>query len=247
MMSKKIKSVTFGALLAASAAADPVAVQYGDSMAVPADPTTPSIGPNETASFSLRGTNQNVGDLGIYNSAGDVSITINTGPTSIGTTPDGVELLASWWESSLGETRRRVRATWQTADGSALLPFGTELNGQTVQFLRWNLGISDLVTWTERVLGIDLVSATFFGSFNGGQTFADIEPIDALFDNGISEWNLNGGFDRGDNLISDTSGPSGYNFIMTEYVYDVEFDPVPAPGTLAVLVGAGLVGLRRRR
>lgn len=247
MMSKQSRSLTLVALLAASAAAGPVAVRYGDAMAVPADPETPSIGPNETASFSLRGTNQNVGDLGIYNSGGDVSIRINTGPTSIGTTPDGVELLASWRETSLGEVRRRVRATWQTVDGSALLPFGTELNGQTVQFLRWNLGLSDLVTWTDLVLDISLVSATFFGSFNGGQTFADIEPINALFDNGISQWTIDGGFDRGDNLISDTSGPSGYNFIMTEYVYDVEFDPIPAPGTLAVLVGAGLVGVRRRR
>ena len=100
------------------------------------------------------------------------------------------------------------------------------------------------MTWTERVLDIDLVSATFFGSFNGGQTFADIEPIDALFENGISQWNIDGGFDRGDNLISDTSGPSGYNFIMTEYVYDAEFDVIPAAANrfnvVAKIEGGGI-------
>ena len=65
MMSKQSRSLTLVALMAASAAAGPVAVVYGDMTFGPADPETPSIGPNETASFSLRGTNQNVGDLGI--------------------------------------------------------------------------------------------------------------------------------------------------------------------------------------
>ncbi len=235
------------ALIGASAMAGPVAHDGSESFVGPAGPETPSIGPSETATMSFRATNQNVGDLGFYNSEGDVPVTIGAGLTSLGSNPDGVDILGSWAESSLGDTRRRVRAVWQTADGSALLPFGTEINGRPVQFLRWNFGVSDLVEWTERVIDIDLVSATFFGSFNSGQTFADIEPIGALFDNGISQWTLAGGFDRGDNLISDTAGPSGYNFVMTEYVYDVEFDPIPTPGTLAVLVGAGLVGVRRRR
>ena len=66
MMFKQNTVVTLGALLAASAAAGPVAVEYGDTFVGPAGPETPSIDENETASFSLRATNQNVINQGLY-------------------------------------------------------------------------------------------------------------------------------------------------------------------------------------
>ncbi len=241
------------AMLAGGAVAAPVHYEHvespaGDGNTVILGPVErPSVDENETASMSLRAANQNVGDLGIYNSGGDVSIVVNGGAVSIGTNPAGVELFAEWTESALSETRRRVRAVWQTADGSALLPFGTEINGQPVQFLRWNLGVSDLIHWADDVIGIELISARFFGSFDGGATFSDVESIQALFDNGVSQWTIDGAFDVGDNLITDTSGPAGYNYVMTEYEYEVEFDPIPSPATVTVLAGAGLCLGRRRR
>lgn len=237
--------------LAGGVTAGPVTYEHvdssGDAFTAPLDPEQPSIAPSENASLSLRATNQNVGDLGFYNSGGDVALKINDGARSIGTNPSGVEIFAEWSESIVSGDRRRVRAVWQTADGSALLPFGTQINGQSVQFLRWNLGITDPINWAPEVIGIELVSATFFGSFDMGATFSDIESIQALFDNGVSQWTIDAAFDRGDNLITDTAGPAGYNFVMTEYVYDVEFDPIPTPGTITMLAGAGLMLARRRR
>lgn len=205
-----------------------------------------SVHANEIATMALVASNQQVGTLGLYNSGGHVDVQVNGGLHDLGTRPDGsARILGEWREfSGAGEHVRRVQAIWATDDGSALLPFGTMVGGHQAQFLTWKLGIEDMIEWRPAIDEVELTRATFFGSFDGGATFPAQVNIIQLFQSGLSQWDLAGAYDVGTDLVSDTSGPSGFNYVMTEYT----FTAVPAPAALSVLAGAGLAfGVRRRR
>jgi len=203
-----------------------------------------SIFPGETASMSLVASNQATGELGFLNSGGEVSVELDAGPTSIGTRPDGVELFAEWSDDEGdGDFVRKTRAIWFSADGSALLPFGTMVGGQQAEFLKWHFGVGDILEWAPWVTEITILDARFFGSFDGGSTFAATDSIIGLFQSGLSKWDKDGAYDVGLELISDSSGSRGFNYVMTEYTYGV----VPTPMTPVLLCGAGLLATHRRR
>ncbi|MCB9844864.1 MAG: hypothetical protein H6811_02600 [Phycisphaeraceae bacterium] len=218
-----------------------------DEYVVPMDEpfSVRSVRQTETANMALFATSQNDGPLGYLNSGGQTSVQVNVGLQEIGDRPDGVAVLAEWREIE-GNTdfERRIQAIWTTEDGSALLPFGTQVGGSQAQLLAWNLGLTtDPIEWAPWIASVQLTSAVFFGSFNGGATFPTQVNIMSLFQLGFSEWTIDGAFDAGDNLITDSSGPNGFNYIMTEYTYQA----LPAPGSAVLILGGMTLVSRRRR
>jgi len=205
--------------------------------------SVPSVRPDETVSIALNAWNLASGEIGTYNDLGDVPVLINGGPVSIGTNPLGVAIMADVTESeATGTFTRRIQVAIETADGSALLPFGTQLDNQQVQLLSWQVGVSDLIEFGNWIDTVSLNSATMFGSFDGGTSFSFQQNIIQLFQQGLSQWDITGAFDTGTTTITDTSGGAGFNSILLDYT----FSAIPAPAATIVLL-AGAAGFTRRR
>lgn len=206
--------------------------------------SVPSVRPNETVSIALNAWNLSSGQIGSYTDLSGVPVLINDGPASIGTNPAGVQILAEVSEfEAPGDFMRRIQVSIETADGSALLPFGTQLNQQQVQLLSWEIGIGDDIQFGNWLDQVSLTSATMFGSFDGGSSFAFQQNLIQLFQQGLSQWDITGAFDTGTPVISDTSGGAGFNAILLDYT----FSAIPAPATIVLLAGAGAGLIRRRR
>lgn len=205
--------------------------------------SVPSVRPDEAVSIALNAWNLSSGELGFYNDQGGVPVLINGGPVSIGTSPAGVTIMADVTETEApGDFIRRIQVVIETADGSALLPFGTQLDGQQVQLLSWEVGVSDLIEFGLWIDTISLTSATMFGSFDGGNSFSFQQNLIQLFQQGLSVWEITGAFDTGTTAISDTSGGAGFNSILLDYTYSA----IPAPATIILLAGAAGIARRRR-
>jgi len=190
-----------------------------------------AVANGDYASLSLyMYVNQN---LGAYvNSGGEVEIQRNLGLSSLGMNSNRSDTILASWEENVGQSTNTVQVVWKTLAGGELIPDGTKIQGEDVQFIGWRVGAFDPVTFRPWVTQANLISVTVGYSIDSGATinYFDITPS---FNN---PWD---GTDFGKTLpffIAD-----GANYLTTVY----EFTPIPAPGALAI-VGLAALGSARR-
>ena len=144
---------------------------------------------------------------------------------------------AAWWDLQVPEGTF-IKFVMRTQNGHDFVPFGATKDGDEIQAYSYEMGGDgnglDFLNW---VTDVTLEELTISYSYDGGQTvFSDPTISDPL----------NGGnwIDGTDDLHLGLAFPGdGVNWIQASYKITV----VPAPATAVALLGAGLIGFRRRR
>ncbi|MCC6662010.1 MAG: hypothetical protein IT437_14130 [Phycisphaerales bacterium] len=196
-------------------------------------PSFPAVPPGEEASLALK-VYANPGVSGFVNQSGDGSVERggfeNTGS---GGAYGNYNVMASW-DEFVGTGSNIVQVIWKTSTGQRFFPPGATVGGLPIQFLEWRLGASDPVGFGPWVSGNSLVAATISSSVNGGASFQNFD-ITASISN---PWN---------GTAVGTTLPISF-FNLANYIQlTIEYTPVPAPGVVTVLAGAGFLACRRRR
>lgn len=213
----------------------------------------PSVTRDETVSISLQyWAAPAMSSTGPFNSGGDVSVLINGPEVSLGTSPQGDEILGQVTEAFAGDERRVITVTYRTENLAPLLRPGTQVGGEDALLLSWHIGTTDAVEWGQWMTDVDLLGANQGALFRGYfDTATNPDPSPDFVDHtgafqapgpdGQSVFSLEDGLtDFGVPLVD--SNAFGFNRISVSYTFDV----IPAPAT-AALVGVGSLVLRRRR
>lgn len=149
-------------------------------------------------------------------------------------TLDTVE--AAWWHQEIGDADY-VRLVLRTQGGSEFVPFGSKTSGSTIQAYSYELGGNgDGLDFRNWVTDVNWEELSISYSYDGGQTVFSDPAIDQPI--GDANW---GGTD--DLHLGLAFPGDGVNWMQISY----KFTAVPAPTSLAALLGAGLVATRRRR
>ena len=175
-------------------------------------------------------------DASIPRSTFDAPMFVPIGEIEVDTTGDTDNVEAAWWHQNLaGEDY--IRFVLRTENGNEFVPFGSKTGGSTIQAYSYELGGNgngiDFRWWVQHV---DWQELTISYSYDGGQTvFSDPTINDPI---GGANW------DGIDDLHLGLALPGdGVNWIQASY----KVTAVPAPASAFALLGAGALGLRRRR
>lgn len=218
-----------------------------------ADPVESVVAPNDNVSFLMFMANEVGDEQQLNGNAGPASIQRGTlaTPANAGSsfnTP-AANILVGWneiFDTRPGDsgTFSRVRFDIKTSDGSPFVSQNAADNGYN--FLRWEIGdhndpadqpLADAIGYRDVVDDVIFVEARAV-FFNGN---VQLNSLAFGFTLGVgSPW------DGTDALPGNlfTVDPQ-VNRIEVTYDYDPNF--VPAPTTASLLLGAGLLGARRRR
>ncbi len=144
---------------------------------------------------------------------------------------------AAWWDLQVPEGIF-IKFVLRTQNGNDFVPFGSTKDGDPIQAYSYEMGGDgngiDFRNWVTDVTWEEL---TISYSFDGGQTVFSDPTIDDPINGG--NW-----IDGIDDLHLGLAFPGdGVNWIQASYKISV----VPAPASAALLLGAGLIGFRRRR
>ena len=196
-------------------------------------PSFPAVPPGEEASVAMK-VYANPGVSAFVNQSGDGGVVRggfeNTGS---GGSYGNYNVMASW-DEFVGTNSNIVQVIWKTSTGQRFFPQGATVGGLPVQFLEWRLGATDPVEFGSWVTGNTLVSATISSSTNGGGNFQNFDITSSI----SNPW---------DGTAFGTTLPISF-FNLANYIQlTIEYTPIPAPGVITVLAGAGLLAARRRR
>lgn len=266
-MRAQIFTLTTGLAVAVAAAAPVEPAQFGSpgldaastGLTANAGPRTPnpldfpSVRPDETVNLSLRYWAPPASQsTDVFNSGGETTVTINGGETSLGTNPQGDEIVAEVTEGFAGDNRRVITVTYRTTNFAPLLRPNTQINGDPALLLSWHIGTIDAVEFGGWITEVDLLGANQGALFRGFfDTPINPDPSPDFVDHtgafqapgpdGQSVFSLEDGLsDFGIPLID--SNAAGYNRFSVSYTFDV----VPAPASVLALAGGTLL-MRRRR
>lgn len=202
-----------------------------------------SVRSNSKASVSIAGFAG--GDWNVINADGRVEVPISEygnlqfmdiGKIQVNTTGQTDNVEAAWSEVIL-PNGRFIEFTYRTVNGLQFVPFGSSVDGSLIQAYTYEMGADgngiDFLNWVSYV---DWEELTISYSFDGGQTvFSDPTIFDPI---GNESWNGT------DDLHLGLAFPGdGVNWIRASY----KIEAVPTPATLSLLVGGGVMALRRRR
>lgn len=218
----------------------------------PLDPL-PVIGVNDASSFLLFMSDELGNEHVLNGNAGPASIQRGTigSPVNAGAslnTP-AANILVGWDEifdsrPGFAGTYSRTRFEIKTSDASPFISQAAADNG--FNYMRWELGAHNSPA------DAPLADAVEFGEFVSDVVFVEARAV--FFNGNIQLNSMAFGFTLG--IGSTWNGTdalpgnlftvgSDVNRIEITYDYDPEF--VPAPTTAGLLLGAGLLGTRRRR
>lgn len=173
---------------------------------------------------------------GVPRSTFDDPMFVDVGDIEVQTTGQTDTVEAAWWYQQLGDGEY-LRLILRTQDGHEFVPFGSKKNNSLIQAYTYEVGADgsgfDFRDW---VTDLDWEELTISYSYDGGQTvFSDPTIHDP---DGAGDW------DGTDDLHLGLVFPGdGVNWIQASY----KFTAVPAPASLAALLGAGALAARRRR
>jgi len=202
------------------------------------------------ASLGLVAFNSTTGVIGSYVTG--VASAMQDDVVSLGTAPTGSEIMASWTESPSGIDGQPnlLEVRYYTADGSLLLPNGTQLAGTEVTNLGWNFGVQNPLEFAPFVTDTELIQATFQGINRGSDLGTPSDdrlllsiPVTGLFDGDNSSWSLGTGVVDGGTFDLVAAGGLAMDEIRIRY----QFNVTPAPGSAATIMCALGLGLCRRR
>lgn len=143
---------------------------------------------------------------------------------------------AAWWYQQVGGSDY-IRLTVRTQNGADFVPFASKKGGSLIQAYTYEMGANgDGIDFRNWVTNLDWQDLTISYSYDGGQTvFSDPTIHDPI---GESNWDGTDALHLGLALPGD-----GINWIQATY----KFVAIPAPSSLAALLGAGALAARRRR
>lgn len=207
------------------------------------------VNPNDNVSFVLKGVSlSSEVDLFTTNDGNPASVSINNSGASqnVGAGRGNFDMLVNWREffetgPNQGDPSR-IRFEITTSSGGPIVPQDDFDNG--FNFVRWEIGnhndaedipFADAIDFRRSVSEVILVEAT--AVFFQNQTVLDTRQYGFTIGAG-SDWDGTDA-DPGNIFTIDRA----VNRIQITY----DYIPIPAPGSVAVLAGAGLIAARRRR
>ena len=207
------------------------------------------VNPNDNVSFVLKGVSlSSEVDLFTTNDGNPASVSINNSGASqnVGAGRGNFDMLVNWREffetgPNQGDPSR-IRFEITTSSGGPIVPQDDFDNG--FNFVRWEIGnhndaedipFADAIDFRRSVSEVILVEAT--AVFFQNQTVLDTRQYGFTIGAG-SDW---------DGTDADPGNIFTIDRAVTRIQITYDYIPIPAPGSVAVLAGAGLIAARRRR
>lgn len=226
-MARPLATTVFGAVALAATAAH--------GQVDPGDVGIRTIAADETASVALKAFSRR-GEEIIHRD--ERSILVDQAFQSIGPLLGGPDIVEAKWSEIRGDGLNVLQFEFRSRDGSPLVPADHLIGGEEAEFIGWEIGRSDPIEFLDFTGDITVTEYKVFVSENGGIDFT-VYDLTSSF---LNPWD---GVDFGRTIpLRTPGGPVEYNLMIVEYEYAYT---VPAPASMALLGGFGLMGMRRRR
>ncbi|GJQ28994.1 MAG: hypothetical protein HBSAPP03_08780 [Phycisphaerae bacterium] len=191
----------------------------------------------DSATMSLKMYDMNGGVVSI-NAGGDLSVGRGPSFKNLGLNRNGPSSVQGSWDSVISGNRMYIIAMFRlTSITDQFMPPGANNNGVPAFAWTWNFGTLDPITWAPYVTSVQIAQAQAYFSNDLGVSYTN-GSVDFTGNLPSGQWVP--GSDHG--LLLPTFG-DGTNAVLLSY----ELNIVPAPSSLGVLAGVGLLACRRRR
>lgn len=201
----------------------------------PGDAGIRTIAAEETVSVALKAFSRRNEEI-IHGSEG--TIQLDKAFEVIGPLLGGPDVVQAKWREVRGDGLNVLQFEFRSRDASPFVPSDYLIGSEEAEFMGWEIGLSDPIEFLDFTGDITVTEYKVFVSENGGIDFT-------VFDFTSSFSNPWDGTDFGRVIpLRTPGGPVEYNVMIIEYEYEYT---VPAPGTVTLLGGLGLLAARRRR